>query len=430
MCLLLRWVFALGCTVLLAIPAAAQNTGGLPGSEHELALEAFRAAERVVVHGDVVHYRFDLVVGPGQFDKIRIHRVVKEKVPYRPEKKMEGVLLLPAQLFERIFLPAAAPGVEAQNGSLALFLASHGVDVWGMDYGYSFVPYGTTDFSALEGWGVDKETRHVTSALSIARWLRAQSGQGAGPINILGFSYGGFLVYSAASEDTQRPGNLKNLKGLITVDGGAFKNNATAAACASAAAAAARLEAGAIVNQSGIMTIGLAALDHPDEVSPQGLAALSPYFLAVPPYTFTNYQWALASFVRSLFFAGTYAPDPPSVTTFFTEGPRIVELLANQPPYGLIRIGYDSSASRCDSELYPVAFDDHLAEVSVPILAVVRQTVPSLDVLERVASTDVSTLVLNPTMSPFLYGHADLMLANDAATVVWQPILEWILAHR
>jgi hypothetical protein len=29
----------------------------------------------------------------------------------------------------------------------------------------------------------------------------------------------------------------------------------------------------------------------------------------------------------------------------------------------------------------------------------------------------------------FDYGHADLFLANDAQTRVWQPILEWIQAH-
>ena len=319
----------------------------------------------------------------------------------------------------------------AEEGSIALFLASHEVDVWGMDYAWSFVPYGTPDFAPLEGWGIDKDTAHVSSALSIARWLRARSGQGVGPIHLLGFSYGGFLAFSTASEDTQRPGALKNLKGIIPVEGAAFKNNNTTVACVSAANLAAQLARGDIATDaSWMMLAGRAALENPDALSAQGLAALPPYFLAVPPYTFTNYQWALASFIRSLFFAGAYAPDPPSAATTLTDGGRIIELLANTPPYQLVRANYDMSASRCDSPNHPVAFDDHLGEVTVPIFAVARRIVPTLDVLPRTASTDVTTLVLNPTQSPSLYGHADVMLANDAASVVWQPILDWILARR
>jgi pimeloyl-ACP methyl ester carboxylesterase len=432
----MRWIVRLVtvvCVLGLAASALAQFPGGLPGPGHQLAGFAVRHAGRQVVHGNVVHYWFDVAVGRGPFDVIRLHRVVKETAPGRPVRKMEGVLMLPGspQLFEQIFLPPASAGVEAEEGSIALFLASHGVDVWGMDYGWSFVPYGTADFAPLEGWGIDKDSAHVRSALSIARSLRALSGQGVGPIHLLGFSYGGFLAFSTASEDTQRPGILKNVKGIIPVEGAAFKNTSTVVPCNSAATLAAQLAAGAIVvDSSWMMAAGRAAVENPDALSEQGLAALSPYFPTVPARTFTNYQWALASFIRSLFFAGTYAPAPASVTTLFTDGGRIVELLANTPPYQLVRQNYEMSASRCDSPDHPVAFDDHLGEVAVPIFAVSRRIVPTLDVLPRTASTDVTTLVLNPTQVPSLYGHADVMLANDAAAVVWQPILDWILARR
>lgn len=420
------------CLVALALPASAQYPGGLPGEEHLAAGVAFKDAGRAVIHGDVVHYWFDLSVGPGPFDTIRLHRVVRESRPGRPDPQMEGVLLLPGspQLFESIFLPPAAPGVPPREGSIALFLASHGVDVWGMDYGWTRVPYETTDFTPLADWNTEKEVAHVTTALSVARWLRVRSGQGVGPINLLGFSYGGFLAYAVAAADTQRPGNLKNVKALIAVEGGAFKNNNTTAACASAATLAARLEAGATVSDSSaFMLAGRAALDDPDGLAPLGLA-LSPYFLAVPPLTFTNYQWAVASFIRNLFFGGTYAPDPPTATPFFTDPDRLVALLAETPPYQLVRLAYEGSASRCNSDAYPVSFDDHLGEVGVSILSISRRNVPTNDVLSFIASTDVTTMVINPTNSPSLYGHGDFMTANDAASVVWEPILEWILERR
>jgi len=423
--LLTRLVLVAGCAAILAVAAPAQATG----TGHVSII----GAERTVVQGNVAHYRFMVRVGAGPFDVIQVHRVVKERRPYLPAPRMEGVMLLPGapQLFDAIFLPPAAPGVRPEEGSVALFLASNGVDVWGMDYGWTAVPREATDFSALQGWGIDKDATHIEIALSIARWIRGLSWQGVGPIHLLGFSYGGFLVYAVAGEDSQRPWFLRNVKGIITVDGGAFKNTNTTVACNSANTLAGQLAAGVLVNDSSwIKSAGLAALERPDELSPQGLAALSPYFPIVPPNTFTNYQWALASFVRALYFGGTYAPAPPSATTFFSDGDRIVQLLANTPAYQPLRVSYEMSASRCDSELHPVAFDDHLAEVSVPVFSVARREPVTMDVLSRIASVDVTKLVLNPTQNPSLYGHADFFLANDAATVVWQPILEWIRAHR
>lgn len=434
--LLSRCLMVVCVVMVFGVPALAQNTGGLPGTEHVLAGVAFKHAERVVLHGNVVHYWFDVAVGPGEFEKIRIHRVVEETSPGRPVRKMEGVLLLPGQpqLFEQIFLPQASPDVPAEEGSVALFLASNGVDVWGMDYAWSFIPYGTTDFAFLEGWGVAKDTEHVRTALSIARWIRATSGQGVDPIHVLGLSYGGFLTYAVASEDTLRPGNLKNVKGIIPIDAGAFKNNSAtgrATSCTSASNYAAILASGVFAtDSSAVMLNGRAALDHPDALSPFGLPALPPYFAAVSPNTFTKYEWLVASYVRSLFFGGTYVPDPPFVSTIFTDGARIVRLLANTPPYTPTQVNYDTSASRCESDNRPVAFDDHLGEVAVPILAISRRQSPTADATTRTASGDITSVVMNPGMIPTLYGHADFLLANDAANVVWRPILDWILAHR
>jgi dienelactone hydrolase len=376
-----------------------------------------------------------VVVGPGEYDRIRIHRVVKETKPYRPLEKMEGVLLLPGapQRFEPIFMQPAASGVPTEEGSVALFLASNGVDVWGMDYGWSFIPYPTTDFSALEGWAQTKDAAHAQTALSIARWLRARSGQGAGPMHVLGFSYGGFLVYAIASDDTVRPGNLKNVKGIISIDGNPFKDNSEsrrASVCATLPAIEANLATIFHVDGSASMKRGQAARDYPDALSPSGLAALPPYFLAVPANTFTNYQFAVANGIRNLTYGGTYTPSPVSVTPYYTDGSRVVALQVDTPPYFPYRFNYEGNAARCDSEDYPVSFDDHVGEVSVPIFGIARQQSPTLDVLTRTASWDVTTLLLNPGLLPSLYGHGDQFLANDAASVVWRPILEWIRAHR
>ena len=439
--LLLRCVIA-ACVCLLAVtPAWAQNSGGLPGKEHLQAGEAYKQAERVVllddaVHGEVVHYQFDVPVGSGPFDVIRIHRVVKEVSPGRPAKKMEGILLLPGlpQIFTSIFMMTAASSVPPEQGSIALFLASHDVDVWGMDYGHSFIPYPTTDFGFLLGWGQGRDAEHIQVALSIARWLRVTSEQGNGPIHLLGFSYGGTLVYAAASADTERPGNLKNIKGIIPVDGNPFKypmgSAAQLNACNAAQALLASIDAGTYhVDSSASHLRNLEALNDPDTLNPASAGAQPPFFPAFPAFTFTNFQYRAVNAIRNRMLAGSYTVGPASVTLLFTDSLRYVTLGSTTPSYYPLQIQFEGSASQCGGDLYPVEIDDHLGDIDVPIFYIARAET-GFYTTTLTASTDVAKMTVNPTLDPSLYGHADFFLGNNAATEVWQHILDWIRAHR
>ncbi len=82
-------------------------------------------------------------------------------------------------------------------------------------------------------------------------------------------------------------------------------------------------------------------------------------------------------------------------------------------------------ASLCDDpQVADVAFDDHLGQISVPILYVGRNTT-GVYTTTRTASNDIASLIVTqPNLS-----HADLFLARDAESAVWKPILDWILAH-
>jgi hypothetical protein len=438
--LLLRCVVAVCVCLLAGIPAWAQNSGGLPGKEHLQAGEAYKQAERVVLLGDssngeVVHYQFDVQVGPGPYDVIRIHRVVKEVSPGRPAKKMEGILLLPGlpQLFAPIFLQDAAPGVPEEQGSIALFLASHDIDVWGMDYGWAFIPYPTSGFDFLRGWGIGKDAAHVHIALSIARWLRVTSGQGNGPVHVLGFSYGGPVVYGAASEDTRNPGNLRNVKGIVTVDGAPVRlppgSSAQINACNTARDTLKSLDSGIYHYDSSASHLRAeAARDYPDTPN-AGSGTATAEFPGFPSGTFTNYQFMLVNGIRNKTYAGTYTVTPPSANLAFTSGERSVALGTTTPSYYPLLITYDGAASRCGTDTYPAAFDDHLGDIDVPTLYVARQDT-GLYTATQTRSRDVTTLIINPTLNPNLYGHADFFLANNAASEIWQPILDWIRAHR
>jgi hypothetical protein len=81
-------------------------------------------------------------------------------------------------------------------------------------------------------------------------------------------------------------------------------------------------------------------------------------------------------------------------------------------------------------------FDDHLAEVTLPILYVGAAGgwgERAYYAVTLTGSTDItkSIVQLHPNSEPELdFGHADLFTAKDAETLVWQPIGDWLVAHR
>ena len=132
----MRWMSAVVCVLALALSAGAQGSRGIfAGLDKALPKVSIRHMDRTVLGEDVVHYRFDVVVGPGKFDVIRLHRVVREKSPYQPIHTVGGVLLLPGSpnFFEAIFMAPLFSQATAWDHSIAIFLAKNNVDVWGMD---------------------------------------------------------------------------------------------------------------------------------------------------------------------------------------------------------------------------------------------------------------------------------------------------------
>ena len=58
---------------------------------------------RELVTDGIAHYSFQLRVGPGEFDKIGIHRVVRERRPYKPIRTRKAAFL-------RVVVEEAFPG--------------------------------------------------------------------------------------------------------------------------------------------------------------------------------------------------------------------------------------------------------------------------------------------------------------------------------
>ncbi len=416
------------CACLISTGSAKANQG-LPGQGSAFPDVRIMSSQRSVLHDDIVHYRFDVAVGPGQFDVIRLHRIVRERHPYWPVRTEDGVFLLPGapNFFETIFMEPLISQVPPWDQSVAVFLAKNSIDVWGMDYAWALVPPETTDFSFMNGWGLQRDIEHTKKALSLARWIRAFTGQGFGRLHLLGFSYGLSVAYSLAGEETERPPGLRNVKGLIPVDSD-FKDDdepLRVLNCDFAAYYQSLLDAGVYQDEDGVF---LKLVGDLAETAPNGV---SPFF---PPLT--NLQFAL--FVGAsgdIHFVGGYFDESGIPTGLrYTQDWLWVDLLQALPPYVPVEALQDTYAVTCNEVDLP--FDDHLGEITLPILHVgaaggVGQYGYYTTTLT--ASKDVTkfTVQLLPDDERMMdFGHADLFTATDAEALVWRPILNWILAHR
>ena len=168
----------------------------------------------------IAHYSFKVRFGPGPYDVIGLHRILKEVFPFHPSRPRDSILLLHGDIlgFEGGFLGnLRSPGASADL-ALPVYLAHRGVDVWGIDQGWTLVPADETDASWAEGWGFDKELDQLGLAVAIARTVRGVTGSDAGPIPLLGWSRGAQVVLAYANAETQLPPRARTVSGYVYAD--------------------------------------------------------------------------------------------------------------------------------------------------------------------------------------------------------------------
>ena len=428
-------IVGLAAIIALALSASAQSSGVMPQFDKELANVWIRHADRTVLGEDIVHYRYDVVVGTGKFDVIRLHRVVRERHPYQPIRTLDGVLLLAGSpnYFEAMFLEPLISQVVPWDRALAVYLAQSDIDVWGMDYAWALVPAGTTDLSFMKGWGLGKDGQHTEIALSLARLLRGLSGQGFGQLNLLGFSYGGIVGYTIAGEEAQRRRDQRNLKGLIIFDVGMKlkEQEYRDTYCGFAAADQANLDAGVYNDDTGLFLKALSdlALSAPNDPSD------------LIPGT-TNYQAALLfganpALLNGQFwhFVGGFLDENgiPSGLRF-TEDRLWLDILQNIPPHLPVQTDFDVDATFCGKIDMP--FDDHLGQITLPILLAGAEGgfgQAGVYTTTLTGSKDVTKFIvqrLPDDQRAEDFGHVDTVAGKDAKSHVWKPVLDWIMAHR
>ncbi len=446
--------------VAYAAPAGSRNALLLSeahlSSEVHLLSEVHRAAaqwactscklsglERRVLAGAIAEYSFDLRVGPGEHDSIGLHRVVRERAPFVPAHTRGAVFLAHGDVwnFDAAFLASAASASVPDDQALPVFLAENGFDVWGIDFRWTRVPLATADLSFMAEWGIETDARDVGVALAAARITRLLTGHGFGRFHLLGWSRGGQIGYAYLNGESQVPAVLRQVKGFIPVDI-YLKTDVPAlqaAACTRFAGTQARIDGGEDAESLGqlVATLGGLALAAPGDPSP-----VLPGFtneqaaLLVGEATFTFFPPGLEPVPFYHFNGGTFDGSGLPSGLLYTSEPLFFGFLTAGSPWQPLREVADGDAAICDGPGAPdVAFDDHLDDITVPVLYVGAgggfgdygtYTTTLL------GSTDVETLVaslLPPGERPADFGHADLFQGNDAETLVWEPILEWLEDH-
>ncbi len=391
---------------------------------------------REILTGRIAHYQFRLRFGPGPYDVLGVHRVVREAAPLVPIRAKDAMLLLHGDLlgFQGAFLANFSSSGAPADHALPVYLAGNDIDVWGIDQGWTLVPADEADSSWAAGWGFDRELSGLNLGIEVARAVRGVTGSGTGKIFILGWSRGAQMVLAHASAQAPLPPGQQNVKGYVYADVW-FKFTDPVmkqAACDFYDAEMGRIETGDVLETSGSLFIWMGDLARSAPNGP------SPIFEGL-----TNSTAAL--FFGSVPFGYTYAPNYHLVAGIFDEAglptglqytgvPLFFDWLTGASPYEPLQIEADGDAVGC--ERFDVPWDDHFADITAPILYIEaaggaggdfgRQT---LAFLPR-ASVTALRIQLHPDSDRGLdFAHVDLWNADNAQTLVWKPILDWMKRH-
>ena len=151
--------------------------------------------------GDNIVERIEILqVGTGEFDKIGIHRISKN--------------ICGCSKCTVVMIPGANSDFSTSFQNMAIYLAKCGVDVFGIDFRYSFVPNNTpvgypyciaSDCTFMKNWDTNL---HLSDLSNIVKLAEMSSRNG---VFLIGFSQGAYFAYKYSIEHPE-------LLGIIPMD--------------------------------------------------------------------------------------------------------------------------------------------------------------------------------------------------------------------
>lgn len=391
-------------------------------------LDAF---DRTEVTDRVVQYTYGLRVGPGEFDRVTLYRVIQERRPYWPRIRPEGVMLVHGDVwpFAGAFMTAVGSGVVSDEQALPVFLANNRVDAWGIDLRWTGVPADAADPNAImKDWGVQTDMEDIGVALQFMRVSRLFSGSGFQKVTLLGWSRGGITGYAYLGMESQRHPAFRQVKAFIPVDIYIKVNDESRRQymCAAEQSLSSQRQQGIYSwDYREFITVGELAIAEPDGPSP-----------IIPGFTNAGVVVLDAGIPRGSatpwfhYLAAKLVNGIPEYLIYTEESLAYVHY-ARAAPHWPNKLGLDGAVLFCDEDDSP--FDDHLGDITVPVLYVAGDGgfsdygVYSTTLL---GSDDVETLIIDlKEENEEDFGHTDIFLATEAEQLVWKPMLDWIRRH-
>jgi hypothetical protein len=392
---------------------------------------AVRNFERNDLGGGIAHYAFEVTTGPGTYDRIRLHRVVKERRPGRPGRKLANLFLQhgDAKDFTGMFLPGTRGPNTPDDFGIAIYLAENGVDVWGIDQGWCLIPADETDQSIGIDWGLQRAADELRLGMAIARFSRLLTASGAAPLNVLGYSSGVFEIFAAANDEAVLPRWQRNIGGLVPADFyfKAEMQQTRDLFCAYAEFDRAQLDAGNYLVPIPFRAIADLYVDDPEGPSPifEGFTNSQVFWFYTAGLIFDpeTFHYFASADDDGDFFADRF---------LHVDEAWVIDFLRAGIPYQTQQFIYDYDRTICDVDDVP--WDDNLSQIEVPIYywaANGGATDLGLYTLGLTSSEDVSSLIVSTQPDITVdFGHIDLFLAPIAEQLAWEPLLEWVLEHQ
>ena len=393
------------------------------------ALSGFQREE--VVPG-VVHYSAVLQVGPGEYEKIGIHRVVRENRAGFPLKQRDRIFLQHGDVkdFVGMYLPSLYSDHVADDFGLAIWLARAQVDVWGIDQAWARAPQELDDYNFMENWGLQFQIDSLRSALSVAREVRYLMGQPGDRFNLLGYSSGSMTGYALLNLESQLPRKERQVQGYVSADMSydALDPVWNANWCADIQLYIPAMDAGEYGSFTAFRTAGLLALSAPEGPSPifPGFTNMQVayYFGAAP-------LWGESP---GHFLAGVFDETGFPIGLQYVTTPQWLDFMATGFDWEPTRFFYDYDEVLCNE--FDSPFDDHMADITIPVFnwgaagGIGPYGTATLDLL---GSKDVSEYLVSTWPAEDIwrdFAHIDLFYGHNAPELAWPPLLQWLQKHR
>jgi hypothetical protein len=422
---------------ILIKPTAPAPTGPAHALPATLAPWPARAMPPLAVHqltDGIDEFDYVIPTGLGPFHQVGVHEVVRVRNG-RPVPTGNALFMQHGDGWD---FDAAFLGGTHRADSLPVYLARRGIDVWGIDLGWTLVPSSQTDFSFMQDWGLQRDLNDLETALGFARAIRAATGSPPNQLALLGWSRGTWIGYALLNEETQLPPSQRQVRAYIPVDGVYKTDDTTVQAqwCSLEAATNEDIANGIYAYDDTVYSqLGTLAESDPNGISP----------ILGEPYTnlqaslligASTYQFGNAPTPFYHFVAGVFPKhDPNSVPTRlrYTTVARWDHFLEGISPFEPSPLIRDTEAITCGDSTG--GFDNHLASITVPVFYVGSGggfNTSGIYTLSLLGSADTSSHIVSffpPSQAYFDFGHVDLFNATNAGDVVWAPMYSWLASH-